>query len=365
MPNTILTPTIIANEALRVFQANTVMADLVHKDYSDEFQQVGDTVTIRKPATFSAKPFTGSVSAQDITESSATVKLDHFFDVTANVTSKELSLDIVDFSAQVIQPAIRALANQVDSDLLACAVAGAGYTKSATASPTNLADIADLAKNLDNKLAPMQERRLVMHPDHKYKYALTDNLSKVAYAGDNATLRDALLGRVYSLDTYMDQLAPAGAATSGTATSYKVTGTAGATTVALSDLSAATATVKKGDGFILGDVVYHFTADGTGSSSAIASIAIDKPLAIAATAAAVTLVTAPASVAFHRNGLALVTRPLALPMGASNAAIVNDKGLGIRVVYSYNQTTKTDAISFDLLYGVKVLDSDLVCKLVG
>ena len=46
MANTFLTPSIIANEALMVLQANMVMADLVHRDYSSEFVNVGDTITV-------------------------------------------------------------------------------------------------------------------------------------------------------------------------------------------------------------------------------------------------------------------------------------------------------------------------------
>ena len=49
MPNTFLTPDIIANEALMVLENNTVMAGLVHRDYSKEFNRVGDTITIRSP----------------------------------------------------------------------------------------------------------------------------------------------------------------------------------------------------------------------------------------------------------------------------------------------------------------------------
>lgn len=33
MPNTILTPNVIANEALMVLKNNLVMANLVHRDY--------------------------------------------------------------------------------------------------------------------------------------------------------------------------------------------------------------------------------------------------------------------------------------------------------------------------------------------
>ena len=58
MSNTILTPEIVAKEALMVLTGNLVMADLVHRDYSDEFVTVGDTVTIRKPAKFVPKNFT-------------------------------------------------------------------------------------------------------------------------------------------------------------------------------------------------------------------------------------------------------------------------------------------------------------------
>ena len=61
MANTILTPDIIAREALMVLRKNAVMANLVHRDYSDEFVgAVGDTITVRKPAKFTAKEYDGS-----------------------------------------------------------------------------------------------------------------------------------------------------------------------------------------------------------------------------------------------------------------------------------------------------------------
>ena len=366
MANTFLTPQMVANEALMVLQSNLVMADLVHRDYSKEFAQNGDTITVRKPAKFSAKNFTGSTSTQDATEGSVSVKLDRFRDVTAAVTSQQLTLDIKNFSEQIVAPAMQAIAQAVDEDLLAVGVSKAAYSKSATASPTDLADIADLAKKLDLNKVPVQNRRLVFHPTHKYKYALTDNLSKVSYAGDNQTLRDALLGKVYTLDTYMDQNAPdTSAATAGTATTYKVAGTKGESKVALSAVSAATATVKTGDAFILNGYLYRFTADATATSSAVAEVAIDQPLVATVTATSVTLINAPNSLAFHRNGLALVTRNLALPMGAAKAAIASADGLGVRVVYGYDMSTKTDTVSFDILYGIKELDTSMLCVLNG
>ena len=366
MPNKLLTPEIIAREALMVLENNLVMANLVHRDYSDEFVEVGDTITVRKPATFVANNFTGSIITQDATEGSVPVKIDRHRDVSFAVTSKELTLDIKNFSEQLIAPAMSAIAQAVDQDILN-EVATINNSVAATAKPTNLEDIANLAKTLDIAAVPLVNRRLVLNPTHKYRYALTDNLSKVSYAGSGDTLRNAELGRVYTLDTYMDQNAPdTKAATSGTATAFKITGTMGEKKVAVTGLSGATATLKKGDGFIVDGYLYRVTADAAGSSSSIAELAIDMPLVKTYSEATdVYVVRAPHSLAFHRNAIALVTRPLALPLGASKAAIASHNGLGIRVVYDYNSNTKKDTISLDIIYGVKTLDANMAVKLVG
>lgn len=365
MANLFLTPDIIAKEALIVLENNLIMANLVHRDYSEEFVEVGDTVTIRKPAKFNAKNFTGQIIRQDASEGSVAVKIDRHRDVSFAVTSKEMTLDIKDFSTQLISPAMRAIAQSIDEDLLnECANINASVN--ATASPTNLADIANLSKTLDIAKVPMDMRRLVLNPTHKYRYALTDNLSKVAYAGNGETLRNAELGRVYTLDTYMDQNCPDTlAATAGTATAFKISGTAGEMKVALSSVTAATATVKTGDAFILDGYRYHFAADATAVSGAVAEVAIDSELIKDYTNANAYVATKPHSLAFHRNAIALVTRPLALPMGAAKSAIVSDNGFGVRVVYGYDQDTKKDTVSLDVIYGIKTLDSSMAVKLVG
>ena len=337
MANEVLTPEIIAREALIVLENNMVMANLVHRDYSGEFAKVGDTITVRKPAKFTAKNFTGSITRQDVSEGSVTVKIDRHRDVSFEVSSKEMTLDIRDFSSQLISPAMRAIAQAVDEDILN-EVANVPANVIGTLKPTNLADIANLSKALDIAKVPMDMRRLVLNPTHKYRYALTDNLSKVAYAGTGETLRNAQLGRLYTLDTYMDQNSPDTLApTAGNATGYKVTGTKGAITVALSSVTSANASVKKGDGFILGGYRYHFTEDKTAASGAVAEVGIDVELIANYVDAPAYAVTKPHSLAFHRNAIALVTRPLALPMGASKAAIVSHNGLGVRVVNGYNQ----------------------------
>ena len=357
MSNTFLTPEIVAKEALMVLTGNLVMADLVHRDYSEEFVSVGDTVTVRKPAKFVAKNFMGQTESQDIQEESVSVKLDRFRDVTVAVTSKELSLDIADFSRQVVEPAMQAIATAIDQDLLAVAVSQAGYKVDGNAEEPSLKDIATIAKRLDLKKAPMQNRSLVLHPEHKYRYALAENLSSVSYAGDNQTLRDAMLGRLYTLDTYMDQCCPNSTSTApGTAVAFTASGTAGESKVSTSEVMGS---IAIGDAFIIDGHMYRFTQGGTGE------LKIDQKLATSFSGVKAFTVNKPMSVGFHKNGIALVTRNLALPMGAANAAYASAGGLGVRVVYDYDAATKTDKISFDVIYGIKTLDPDLVVSLVG
>ena len=356
MENTFLTPEVVANEALMCLTGNLVMADLVHRDYADDFVSVGDTISIRKPAKFVAKNFTGTTEPQDIAEGSVTVKLDRFRDVTVAVTSKEMTLDIADFSAQVVQPAMQAIAQAIDQDLLAVATAAANREQ-VNVFGGDMAELAGLAKQLDLNKAPVQDRSLVLHPEHKYRYLMMDNLSNASYTGDNETLREAMLGKIYSMQTYMDHNAPCSlAAEPGTATSYTITGITGTDRVTVNDL---VGSIAAGDGFILDGYLYRFTQGGTGT------LCIDQPLMSTVSKAPVTIVNSPNSVAFHRNALALVTRNLALPMGATNAAYASAGGLGVRVVYDYDSATKTDKISFDVIYGIKALEPELICGIKG
>ena len=359
--NKLLTPQVIANEALLVLESNLTMANLVHRDYSKEFVEVGDTITVRKPAKFVAKNFIGEIEEQDISEGSVEVKMDRYRDVSVNVSSKEMTLDIKDFSKQVIEPALTAIAQAVDIDLLTVGIEKAGSKVSVSATPV-ITDIANVAKALDKKKAPRDKNRnLVLAVDTMYKYNTLDNFAKVCYKGDSEALKEAEIGKVYTMNSFMSQNAPENtSATAGTATAYKVTCTKGATQFTVSDGSAKTGTIKAGDKLIVNGYLFEVAedltlADGAGTLKVTEKI----PFTISAAVSAM-IINKAHSLGFHRNGLALVTRALELPAGASKAAIASADGLAVRVVYGYDQETKKDKISFDIIYGIKELDSNLL-----
>lgn len=289
MANTILTPSIIAREALMVLRNNAVFANLVYRDYSDEFVAgVGDTITIRKPAKFDAKEFTpgGDITVQDATENKVDVKMDKHLDVSFAVTSREMTLDIADFSEQFLVPAMQAFADKVDSYLIG--LADAIVTNKATMAGDNavVADVINTRAFLTKNAAPLPDRRFVYNSAIEADLLKNEQFTNASAVGDEGTaLREASLGRKFGMDFYVDQN-------------------------------------------------------------------MDK----ASTAKAV---------AFHKNAFALVTRPLALPNGAAKAAIMNYDGFGLRVVYGYDITKKTDTISLDMLCGVKTLDESLAAILAA
>ncbi len=356
MENTFLKPSVIAKEALLALESNLTMANLVHRDFESEFAQVGDTISVRRPACFSAKNFTGETEAQAVTEGSVAVKLDRFRDVTVNVTSKQMTLDIQDFSEQIVKPAMAAIAQAIDTDLLTMGIAGAGKSVSAS-NPAVIQDIANVGKTLDVNKVPRDNRNLVLHPTHLYSYNTLDNLAKMSYSGDSQALRESEVGKIYTMNTFMSQNCPDTAATAaGTVTTFKATAAKDAKEFAITAGSPATGTFKAGDQVIVGGYLYAVAEDLTLASGAGTLKVSEKIPEAIATAVNGTHIVKPHSLGFHRNGLALVTRSLSLPMGAPNSSIASENGLGVRVVYDYDSDTKQDKISFDILYGVAVLD---------
>ena len=204
MGNTFLTPDIIAREALMVLRNNAVMANLVHRDFSGEFVTgVGDTITIRKPASFTAKEFNTEIEIQDATEGSATVKMDKHLDVSFEVTSAQMTMDIADFSKQLLVPAMQAFIDKIDSYLLGLA---SGITNKVPETDSIQKDVVDARAFLTKAGAPLTERRFVYGSDTEAKLLKTDLFISAEKVGDEGTaLREASLGRKFGLDFYVDQ----------------------------------------------------------------------------------------------------------------------------------------------------------------
>lgn len=303
MPNTLLTPDVIARAALATMYENTVMANLVHRDYENEFRQVGDTVTIRKPTTFTANEFdrAAGITIQNATETGVPLTLNHFADVSFAVTSEDLALNITDFGEQLLNPAMEAITQKIDRDLLklrddvANEVGQVGVPDVDNAYAWDNPRVAiDARRVLTQNNVPPTERYMALGPITTAAWLGDDLFNRADARGDTEGLREANLGRrVFGFEAYETQN------------------------------------------------IDKLANPGVGES------------------------TTEVGLAFHRTALALAFRPLELPRGAQNAAIANYKGFGLRVVYDYDIDKKQDVVSIDCLYGTKVLDANRAVLIKG
>jgi hypothetical protein len=73
------------------------------------------------------------------------------------------------------------------------------------------------------------------------------------------------------------------------------------------------------------------------------------------------------NLAFHRDALAFVNRPLALPDSRHGvmAGVMSDRNASMRVTMQYNSTKQGTIVTVDTLCGVKTLDTNLGCVLLS
>ena len=412
MANTLITPTMIAREALIQLENNLVMGNNVHREYVNEFRKVGDTVNIRRPVKFDVTD--GAVlTKQDVEEANTSIVVDQRKHVGWGFTTQDLTLTIEEFSERYIRPATIALANKIDRDL--CTLYDDVYNWVGTPGQTvnSYADFALAPQRLDEGAVPTDMRRSVLAPADHWGVAGSQTGLFFTQIGTPAYRRGSI-GEIGGIETFMDQNVrthTTGTFTTGStplvnganqnvtyANANKITysqtlitdGWANSTAVltagdvitlagvnAVNPVPGQTGTGKDDLGRLQQFVVLNAaTSDGSGN----ATITISPPIitsgpfqtvtAAPANNAAITPLGTEATgytqnLAFHRNAFALVTVPLEMPDGVSFKARETHRGISMRVVKDYDIVNDDDVIRLDVLYGVKTLYNDLATRLSG
>lgn len=226
MANTFLTAQQIAQQALANLYETTVMASLVHRDYEAEFaRKQGDAITIRKPTTFIANEYNraSGITVQDATENSVNMTLNHFADVSFAVTSEDMTLKMQDFDEQLLTPAMEAISQKIDRDILALRddiVQEVGVVAGDNEWAWDNPRVAiDAGRVLDTQKGPQTERRVVVGPNIAAKWLGDPLFHEADKRGSTEGLTEASLGRrVFGFDPYMTQNIAKPAQTSGNST---------------------------------------------------------------------------------------------------------------------------------------------------
>lgn len=382
MANNFLTPDIIAREALVLLQSNLVAARLYSRRYEADLNagaKVGDTIRIRRRSQGVVDEYNGmSVTVRDIQETSIQLRLEKHFDATIKITDRERTLDLVDFSEQVLAPRMIEMGEKIDSYALTKLkdlpnVAGPSESAPATL-PDSIADMALVEKTMNDLKAPLSPRFQIASTEYKATLLSVDSFVEVDKSGATDALRQAEIGPIMGFQTFMGQNVPTETFTSGTATNAVVNGAhdKGDSTITV-DGGTANGTLKAGDiveiaGY--GNVVV--AADATLDGSGVGSFTIKEPLREdVADNAAITVYDGGGNTrqchgaVFHPDAFAFVAVPLDLPIGAE-AAYIQDpaSGLSIRAVYDYDRNLKSDVLSLDILVGAAVVDGRLGAQIV-
>lgn len=403
MTNTILTPTVIARETLLQTKNALVMANLVHREYKNEFVKVGSTVNIRRPVDFTVTDG-ATASVQDVTEVNTSIVVDQRKHVAWGFSSQDLTLSIDEYSERYIKPAARQLANNVDRALMALYSKVWNFVGTPGTVPSTFLNVSDAAARLDNSAVPDDGRRYACY-DPTASYKIADSIRSSFIDGKNKTaLETGRIGNIATFEAYKSQnlTSHTVGALGGTPlvngasqnTTYAASGGENQQTLVTDGWSnSITGVLKAGDVITLAGVfavnpvgkqtlpylqqfVVKADANSNGSGQAtltispaiISSGAYQNVSAAPADNAAISVVTGTAAtayaqnMAFHKNAFGLVMVPLEMPDSVGFKAQENADGISIRVIKDYDFTNDIEQIRLDILYGVKLLDGNLACR---
>jgi P22 coat protein - gene protein 5 len=407
MANALLTPSIIAKEALMQLENNCVMANCVYRDYSEEFVKVGNTISVRRPVQFTVTDG-ATLDKQDVVEGKFSVAMDLQKHVGWGFNSADLTLTIDEYSERYIKPAAIQLANKIDASLTGLYKDVWNWVGTLGSDNTidSFADFSKGPERLDNGAVPTDNRHAVLSPTDQWALLGSQTALFFNSVGEPAYRRGSL-GMIGGVKTYMDQnvavhttgtrtnstpLADAAAGNGVLSTTYALSKNSGE--MVLSSDGWASSTLTQGDVFTINTVfavnpvskatqayLQQFVVKAAASvSSSDSECTISPPIITSgayqtvneAAADGDTIVNMGTSatnyiqnLCFHRNAFALVMRPLAMPDGVAFKSRQSKNGFSIRVVKDYDITNDEDVIRLDVLYGVTTIDARLATRMSG
>ena len=393
MSNSILTPTAVTREALRVLHQKLNFVGNVTRDYDDSFAKsgakIGDSLKVRLPNQYTVRSG-ATLAAQDVVETSTTLQVATQKGVDLNFSSVDLTLSLDEFSARIIDPAMAALAANIESDVLSSVYKDVYQSVWNGGAAATYNKALDCRIKLQNALAPASDRTMLLDPS-----AMADVVkdTKTLFQDEKAIAkqyREGMLGRAAGFEWGENTLMPShtrGAGdtayvvntstgiTSGSAT---IAVTAGAGTIAAGDVITiagvfeAHPETKANTGRLQQFVVTAAYAGGAGnitvSPTPVTSTGRQNVVIVGAGASKAVVIFGTAStavqtgLAFQKGAFAFATADLLLPGGVDFAAREVFDGIRMRIVRAYDINADTFPCRLDVLYGYKTLRPQLAVR---
>lgn len=392
--NALLTPSIIAKETLAILENNLVAAGKVNRQFENQFNKIGNTITVRKPNKFTVSSGP-SLSIQNVTEPSTAITISNQKHVDFQFSMQDLTLTIEEFSDRYLKPAAVKLANQLDFDVLTNFNSVYNVVGTPGTVPNQFSFLAAVGQRMDETAVPQDGRVLILNP--AANWALATALSTGVYVKSVAEPAfKGFLANLANFEIYLDQNVQA--QTVGNYSGTPVVNGAGQTGSVLVTngwTSGVAGLLNVGDVFTLTGVyavnpvnlqstgaLQQFVVTSTAASDGGGNSSISIYPAITVTGAYQTVSASPANgatitvvgtkntayaqnLAFVRDAFGLVVVPMELPQGVDFAARQLWKGISLRVVRQYDIGNDVLPTRIDLLYGTATFYPELAVRLTN
>ncbi len=166
MANSLLTIDQITNEVLRLAHEKASFIGTINRQFDDSFGRsdgkIGDTLRIRKPSQYTRRQGSRVMDVQDSTEQNTTLVVATQDGVDMRFNSRELTLDLQNFSKVHLEPAMASMISGIESDVIqGCTKLTYNLAGTAGTPPTDLVATGAARAKLNQNLAPKDGMRCI------------------------------------------------------------------------------------------------------------------------------------------------------------------------------------------------------------
>lgn len=406
MANSILTPSIITKEALRILHAQSNFLTKINRQYDSRFAvsgaKIGTSLDVRLPNKFTVR--TGSTyTAQNMIERKVNLPVATIKGVDLTITDSELTLSLNDFSEQFLKPAMNQLASDIEYSAMLSMYKSVPNSVGTVSTQIDYKKFQQAGQRLTENLAPSSDRTFLLNPSSRVEFS--DAVKGLFQASSNIEdqYREGMVGRTGGFDVFENTMIPVH--TTGTYGGTPLTNGATQGSTGADNAYVATSSIvtdgwtSGGTSLKAGDIVtfagvydvhpetkvstgvlkkFVITADVSDTTGAITMTVSPGVIAggayqncsnrIADNSAIVVLGTSATAygqnLAFHKDAFTFVSADLDIPKGMDMAARERFGNISMRFVRWFDGDSGDWKARFDILHGMAALYPELACRLV-
>lgn len=390
MSNTLLTLDVITNEALRLAHEKLSFIGTINRQFDDEFGRkggkAGDTIRIRLPSQYTRRQGSRVMDVQDSEQQKTTLTVATQDGVDMRFNSRELTLDLDNFSKLHLEPAMAQLVSGIEGDVLS------GLTKKVYnqtgvwgTPPADLAHFGTARAYLNQDLAPKDGNRYIQY-DSINMGGIVNNLKGLFQDSTQIKeqYREGMMGRTAGFDWYENDRVYAHATGTDHTT---VTINDASLAEGLSAFTTAGANVTVGTVFTIANVnkVHPETKQSYGRAQQFVITAVDgndwtfEPAiyasgakknvdALPVNSAAITVFgtasqTKTQALAYHKDAFTFATAELPLMADAAKCVVKTYDNLSLRLWQASDIRNDEMLTRIDILYGFAAIRAAWACRI--